>query len=137
LANDEIMLCIRPGEHGSTFGGSPLASVVAMESLKVLVEEKMAENAIEMGLLFRAGLQQIHSPLIREIRGKGLMNAIEIDHPDPDAAWKICQQFMANGLLAKPTHGDKIRLTPPLVINREQIEASIKIIHQVLNRFQA
>ncbi|NBT15639.1 MAG: ornithine--oxo-acid transaminase [Chitinophagia bacterium] len=137
LANDEIMLCIRPGEHGSTFGGSPLASVVAMESLKVLVEEKMAENAIEMGLLFRAGLQQIHSPLIREIRGKGLMNAIEIDHPDPDAAWKICEQFMANGLLAKPTHGDKIRLTPPLVINREQIEASIKIIHQVLNRFQA
>ena len=137
LANDEIMLCIRPGEHGSTFGGSPLASVVAMESLKVLVEEKMAENAIDMGMLFRTGLQKIQSPLIREIRGKGLMNAIEINHPDPDAAWKICEQFMANGLLAKPTHGDKIRLTPPLVIDREQIEASIHIIHKGLISFQA
>ena len=137
LANDEIMLCIRPGEHGSTFGGSPLASVVAMESLKVLVEEKMAENAIAMGMLFRAGLEKISSPLIREIRGKGLMNAIEIEHPDPDAAWKICEQFMWNGLLAKPTHGDKIRLTPPLVINAEQIEAAINIIHQVLHTFKA
>jgi ornithine--oxo-acid transaminase len=137
LANDEIMLCIRPGEHGSTFGGSPLASVVAMESLKVLVEEKMAENAIAMGMLFRAGLEKISSPLIREIRGKGLMNAIEIEHPDPDAAWKICEQFMWNGLLAKPTHGDKIRLTPPLVVNAEQIEAAINIIHQVLHTFKA
>jgi ornithine--oxo-acid transaminase len=137
LANDEIMLCIRPGEHGSTFGGSPLASMVAMESLKVLVEEKMAENAIAMGKLFRDGLEQIYSPWIREIRGKGLMNAIEINHPDPNAAWKICEQFMAHGLLAKPTHGDKIRLTPPLVINRDQIDASIEIIRHVLSTFKA
>jgi ornithine--oxo-acid transaminase len=136
LANDEIMLCIRPGEHGSTFGGSPLASVVAMESLKVLVEEMMAENATAMGMLFRAGLHKLGSPLLREIRGKGLMNAIEIEHPDPDAAWKICEQFMLNGLLAKPTHGDKIRLTPPLVINQEQIESSLAIIEQVLTSFK-
>jgi ornithine--oxo-acid transaminase len=90
-----------------------------------------------MGKLFRDGLKQIHSPWIREIRGKGLMNAIEINHPDPDAAWMMCEQFMAHGLLAKPTHGDKIRLTPPLVINRDQIDASIEIIRHVLSTFKA
>jgi ornithine--oxo-acid transaminase len=137
LANDEVMLCIKPGEHGSTFGGSPLASVVAMESLKVLVEERMAENAAAMGVIFREGLQHIDSPLIRQIRGKGLMNAIEIHHEDPNAAWKICEMFMANGLLAKPTHGDKIRLTPPLVITRAQIESAITIISDVLTSFKA
>lgn len=137
LANDEVMLCIKPGEHGSTFGGSPLACVVAMESLKVLVEEKMAENAEAMGLLFREGLKNIKSPLIKEIRGKGLMNAIEINHPDPNAAWQICELFMAKGLLAKPTHGDKIRLTPPLVITREQIENAVNIIGEVLMSFKA
>ena len=137
LANDEIMLCIKPGEHGSTFGGSPLASVVAMESLKVLFEEKLPENAMAMGELFREGLKKMGSPLIREIRGKGLMNAIEIKHEDPNAAWKICELFMAKGLLAKPTHGDKIRLTPPLVITREQIEHSINIISAVVTSFKA
>lgn len=136
LANDEVMLCIRPGEHGSTFGGSPLSCVVAMESLKVLTEEKMAENAEAMGLLFRKGLERIGSPLIREIRGKGLMNAIEIEHPDSDAAWKICEGFMGSGLLAKPTHGDKIRLTPPLLINEEQINHSLDIISSVLTTFK-
>lgn len=137
LANDEVMLCIKPGEHGSTFGGSPLASVVAMESLKVLVEEKMAENAEAMGLLFREGLKNIKSPLIKEIRGKGLMNAIEINHPDPNAAWQICELFMAKGLLAKPTHGDKIRLTPPLVITRDQIVNAVNIIREILLSFKA
>ena len=137
LAQDEVMLCIKPGEHGSTFGGSPLASVVAMESLKVLLNEEMCENALLMGEQFREGLRSIGSTLIREVRGKGLMNAIEIQHDDPDAAWKICERFMKNGLLAKPTHGDKIRLTPPLVISREQVNEAVQIIGKVLQSFPA
>ena len=132
LANDEVMLTIKPGEHGSTFGGNPLASVVAMASLKVLVEENMADNAEKMGRLFREKLHQLQSPFIREIRGKGLMNAIEIKHSNPEAAWKLCETFMQNGLLAKPTHGDKIRLTPPLVIHADQISEAIGIIQQSL-----
>jgi ornithine--oxo-acid transaminase len=132
LSTNEVMLTIKPGEHGSTFGGSPLASIVATESLKVLVEENMAENAIKMGKLLRAGLASIQSPLIGEIRGMGLMNAIVINNPNPDAAWIICETFMKNGLLAKPTHGDKIRLAPPLVINAAQIEEAIAIIDKSL-----
>ena len=132
LSSDEVMLTIKPGEHGSTFGGSPLASIVATESLKVLVDENMAENAIQMGELLRAGLASIQSPLISEIRGMGLMNAIVINHSNPDAAWIICETFMKNGLLAKPTHGDKIRLAPPLVINAAQVEEAIAIIDKSL-----
>ena len=132
LSSDEVMLTIKPGEHGSTFGGSPLASIVATESLKVLVDENMAENAIQMGELLRAGLAAIQSPLISEIRGMGLMNAIVINHSNPDAAWIICETFMKNGLLAKPTHGDKIRLAPPLVINAAQVEEAIAIIDKSL-----
>ena len=132
LSSDEVMLTIKPGEHGSTFGGSPLASIVATESLKVLVDENMAENAIQMGELLRAGLAAIQSPLISEIRGMGLMNAIVIKHQNPDAAWIICETFMKNGLLAKPTHGDKIRLAPPLVINAAQVEEAIAIIDKSL-----
>jgi len=132
LSSDEVMLTIKPGEHGSTFGGSPLASIVATESLKVLVDENMAENAVQMGELLRAGLASIQSPLIGEIRGMGLMNAIVIKHQNPDAAWIICETFMKNGLLAKPTHGDKIRLAPPLVINAVQVEEAIAIIDKSL-----
>ncbi len=132
LSRDEVMLTIKPGEHGSTFGGSPLASIVATESLKVLVDENMAENAIHMGELLRDGLAAIQSPLISEIRGMGLMNAIVINHQNPDAAWLICETFMKNGLLAKPTHGDKIRLAPPLVINAAQVEEAIAIIDKSL-----
>lgn len=132
LSSNEVMLTIKPGEHGSTFGGSPLASIVATESLKVLVEENMAENAIKMGDLLRAGLATIQSPLIGEIRGMGLMNAIVINHQNPDAAWIICETFMKNGLLAKPTHGDKIRLAPPLVISAKQVEEAIAIIDKSL-----
>ena len=132
LSSNEVMLTIKPGEHGSTFGGSPLASVVAIESLKVLVDENMAENAIKMGELLRAGLASIPSPLIGEIRGMGLMNAIVINHQNPDAAWVLCETFMKNGLLAKPTHGDKIRLAPPLVINAVQVEEAIAIIDKSL-----
>jgi ornithine--oxo-acid transaminase len=122
------MLTIKPGEHGSTFGGNPLASVVATESLQVLIDEKMAENAEEMGSLFRQGLHNINSSYIKTIRGKGLMNAIVVDHPKKDAAWKLCERFKENGLLAKPTHGDKIRFAPPLVINKTQMQEALSII---------
>ena len=132
LSSNEVMLTIKPGEHGSTFGGSPLASIVATESLKVLVDENLADNAIKMGELLRAGLASIQSPLIGEIRGMGLMNAIVINHQNPDAAWLLCETFMKNGLLAKPTHGDKIRLAPPLVISAEQVEEAIASIDKSL-----
>lgn len=132
LSSNEVMLTIKPGEHGSTFGGSPLASIVATASLKVLVDENMAENAIKMGELLRAGLASIQSPLIGEIRGMGLMNAIVIKHQNPDAAWIICETFMKNGLLAKPTHGDKIRLSPPLVIHAAQVKEAVAIIDKSL-----
>jgi ornithine--oxo-acid transaminase len=133
LADDEIMLTIHPGEHGSTYGGNPLACKVAIASLSVLKDEKMAENALAMGELFRNGIRSIQSPLVRLVRGKGLMNAIEINHPNPNAAWELCIEMMKNGLLAKPTHGDKIRFTPPLLINIEQMEESIEIIHKSLS----
>jgi ornithine--oxo-acid transaminase len=133
LADDAIMMTIKPGEHGSTYGGNPLACRVAMASLEVLRRENMAKNAREMGELFRNGVRQIGSPLIREVRGKGLLNAIEISHPDKDAAWHFCMELMENGLLAKPTHGDKIRFAPPLIITGEQILESIRIIHKSLS----
>jgi len=133
LADDEIMLTIKPGEHGSTYGGNPLACKVAMASLTILKEEKMAENAMQMGELFRKELQALHSPWITTIRGKGLLNAIVINHPDREAAWKLCLTMLEEGLLAKPTHGDKIRLSPPLIINREQILESVHIIGRSLD----
>lgn len=132
LADDEIMLNIKPGEHGSTYGGNPLACMVAIASLEVLREEKMAENAEAMGQLFREGLQSLHNRHISLVRGRGLLNAIIIDHPDKDAAWTLCLALKQNGLLAKPTHGDKIRLAPPLVINHEQIKEAITIIDMSL-----
>lgn len=128
LADDAIMLNIRPGEHGSTYGGNPLACAVAIQSLEVLVEEQMIQNAQQQGELFRQLLGDIQSPLIKTIRGKGLLNAIVIQHPDPEAAWQICLQMMQRGLLAKPTHGDKIRFAPPLVITEQQIREAIEII---------
>ncbi|MFT3705692.1 MAG: ornithine--oxo-acid transaminase [Agriterribacter sp.] len=133
LANDEIMLTIHPGEHGSTYGGNPLACSVAIASLKVLIEENMAENADKMGALLRSELKKINSPHIDIIRGKGLLNAIVIKHADKDAAWKLCVELMKNGLLAKPTHGDKIRLAPPLLINAEQIMECVGIIEKSLS----
>jgi len=136
LADDAIMLNIKPGEHGSTYGGSPLACKVAIAALTVLKEEHMAENAATMGQLFRQELQALNSPYIKTIRGKGLLNAIVIDHPNPQAAWDLCLAMKEGGLLAKPTHGDKIRLSPPLVINREQILESVNIIGQSLDILQ-
>lgn len=132
LADDEIMLTIQPGEHGSTFGGNPLACRVAVAALQVLQDEAMADNATRMGELFRSQLRALQHPLIREVRGKGLMNAIEINHPDPEAAWNLCLEMMQNGLLAKPTHGDKIRFSPPLLITEAQLLESVEIIARSL-----
>ncbi|AEW00419.1 ornithine--oxo-acid transaminase [Niastella koreensis] len=132
LANDPIMLTIRPGEHGSTYGGNPLACRVAVESLRVLKEENMAANAMAMGELLRKELQALASPYISVVRGKGLLNAIVIDHADKNAAWNLCLTLKDNGLLAKPTHGDKIRFAPPLIINRDQIMECVQIIKKSL-----
>ena len=132
LADDDIMLTIRPGEHGSTYGGNPLAAAVAICALRVLKEEKMEENAAIQGEALRRGIEKLSSPHIKQIRGKGLLNAIIVDHPDPDAAWNLCMALLENGLLAKPTHGDKIRLAPPLTISASQVSECIGIIDQSL-----
>jgi ornithine--oxo-acid transaminase len=135
LANDHIMLTIRPGEHGSTYGGNPLACKTAIKALEVLRDEKMAENAEAMGQILRDGLTALQSPHISLVRGKGLLNAIVINHTDPEAAWNLCLELKNNGLLAKPTHGDKIRFAPPLVINETQIRECIAIIEKSLAIF--
>jgi ornithine--oxo-acid transaminase len=132
LADDEIMLTIKPGEHGSTYGGNPLACKVAITALTVLREEKMADNAVAMGELMRRELEALASPHVTLVRGKGLLNAIVIQHPDKEAAWQLCVTMKENGLLAKPTHGDKIRLAPPLTINEEQMMECVGIIKQSL-----
>ena len=132
LANDNIMLTIKPGEHGSTYGGNPLACKVAMEALAVLKDENMAANAHVMGMLFRAELAKLNSPFISVIRGRGLLNAIVIKHANPDAAWDVCIELMKNGLLAKPTHGDIIRFAPPLIITEKQIMDAVRIIEKCL-----
>lgn len=132
LADDEVMLTIKPGEHGSTYGGNPLACKVAMVALQVLKDEKMAENSALMGDMLRHGLQDLMSPHISLVRGKGLLNAIVIKHANPDAAWELCLSLQENGLLAKPTHGDKIRFAPPLIINASQVQDCVKIIARSL-----
>lgn len=133
LANDEVMLTIKPGEHGSTYGGNPLACKVAMASLQVLKDEKMEDNALKMGEVFRKAITDLNSPHISYIRGRGLLNAIVIKHENKDAAWDLCLELMKNGLLAKPTHGDKIRFAPPLLINETQIKEAVAIIEKSLN----
>ena len=133
LCDDHIMMTIKPGEHGSTYGGNPLACAVAIKSLEVLKDEKMAENATVMGELLRTEITKINSPLITTVRGKGLLNAIVIKHENPDAAWELCLEMKENGLLAKPTHGDKIRFAPPLIITKEQILECVEIIKKSLS----
>jgi len=130
LADDEIMLTIQPGEHGSTYGGNPLACAVAMTALQVIKDEKMEDNAEAMGILFRDEIKKLNSPFIELIRGKGLLNAIVIKHKNPEASWALCLSLKENGLLAKPTHGDKIRFAPPLIINQEQILEAVRIIEK-------
>ena len=133
LCNNEIMMTIKPGEHGSTYGGNPLACAVAVAALSVLKDENMSANAMAMGDLFREGLQNIGSPFIKIIRGKGLLNAIVIEHEDKDAAWNLCMEMKQNGLLAKPTHGDKIRFAPPLLITATEVADAVNIIQQSLH----
>ncbi len=128
LADDEVMLNIKPGEHGSTFGGFPLAARVAVEALKVVKEEKLVQNAEKMGKIFRAEIKKIKSPFIVEVRGRGLLNAIVTKPIGKKTAWDICLQMKENGLLAKPTHDDIIRFAPPLCITEEEIKKAIAII---------
>ena len=134
LADDMIMMQIKPGEHGSTYGGNPLACAVAMKSLEVLKSEKMAENAEAMGKLLRTELEKLNSPLIKLVRGRGLLNAIVINHKDPEVSWELCLHLRDLGLLAKPTHGDKIRFAPPLIITEDQIKEAVGMIAEALKR---
>jgi len=133
LANNEIMMTIKPGEHGSTYGGNPLACKVAIAALQVLKDENMAGNADKMGTIFRKALADLHSPYISVIRGRGLLNAIVIKHENPEASWDLCLTLKDNGLLAKPTHGDKIRFAPPLCITESEIMDCVKIIEKSLD----
>jgi len=133
LADNEIMMTIRPGEHGSTYGGNPLACRVAITSLEVLRDEKLAENAEEMGILLRSEIKKLKSTHISQVRGKGLLNAVIVKHHNTEAAWDLCLTMKENGLIAKPTHGDKIRFAPPLVITEEQIMHAIEIIRKSLS----
>jgi ornithine--oxo-acid transaminase len=139
LASDEVMLTIKPGEHGSTFGGNPVACEVAMAALNVIRDEKLAENAGKMGVIFREKLQSYinGSKIVEKIRGKGLLNAIIInDEENSDIAWNICLKMAQNGLLAKPTHGNIIRFAPPLIINEKQLNNCIDIIISSLKDFE-
>lgn len=139
LANDDVMMVIKPGQHGSTFGGNPLAAKVAVAALEVIVEEKLAENAQKLGELFRSEINKLveESPLVKLVRGKGLLNAIVInDTEDSSTAWDICMKLRDNGLLAKPTHGNIIRFAPPLVMNEEQLLDCVSIIRKTILEFK-
>ena len=139
LADDDIMLCIQPGEHGSTFGGNPLACVVAKTALEVVINENLAQNAFELGEKFRAGMNEIiqQSDLVSLVRGKGLLNAIVInDSPESSTAYDICLALKENGLLAKPTHGNIIRFAPPLVMNEMELNQCISIIEDTILNFK-
>ncbi|WP_337042967.1 ornithine--oxo-acid transaminase [Emticicia sp. 17c] len=138
LADNEIMLTLKPGEHGSTYGGNPLACAVAMEALKVVKDENLAQNAEQLGYIFRREMQKLvdNTSIVTQVRGKGLLNALIINtDEDSDLAWDICQQMKENGLLAKPTHGNKIRLAPPLVITETQLWDCIDIITDTIQSF--
>lgn len=128
LANNEVMLTIKPGEHGSTYGGNPIAAAVAMEALQIVKDEKLAENAQTMGELFRSEMRNFQSPLVQEVRGKGLLNAITIHEVNGKQAWDVCLEMRDQGILAKPTHGNIIRFTPPLVITEAQMHDAIQKI---------
>ncbi len=135
LADDEIMMCIKPGEHGSTFGGNPLANKVAMAALDVIKEEQLSENAERLGKILRTELEKIDSDMITLVRGKGLLNAIVIKPKNGKEAWDVCLKLRDNGLLAKPTHGDIIRFAPPLVMTEDQLIDCIDIIKKTILSF--
>lgn len=132
LADDEIMLGIKPGEHGSTYGGNPLACKVAMEAMQVVIDEKLAENAERLGFILRGELSKIQSSRVKTVRGKGLLNAIVVEERDGKDAWEVCMRLKEHGLLAKPTHGDIIRFAPPLVITEEQLLECCSIIRRTI-----
>jgi ornithine--oxo-acid transaminase len=139
LADDEIMLTLKPGEHGSTYGGNPLACAVAMEALQVVKDENLVENAAYLGRIFRQEMQKLvdETQLVTLVRGKGLLNAIEVNtDEDSKLAWEICLKLRDNGLLAKPTHGNKIRLAPPLVMNESQLWDCVEIINDTVSFFE-
>jgi ornithine--oxo-acid transaminase len=136
LADDHIMLCIHPGEHGSTFGGNPVAAKVAMAALEVVRDEKLAENAEKLGEIFRDELRKINSPYIELVRGKGLLNAIVIKPFNGKSAWDVCLKMRDNGLLAKPTHDHIIRFAPPLVITEAQIHEAVEIIRKSIKELE-
>lgn len=135
LANDEIMLTIAPGEHGSTYGGNPLAAAVGIAALEVVRDEKLSKNAYDMGELFRSEMEKIDNPMIKQVRGKGLLNAVVTEPKDGKVAWDICLALKENGLIAKPTHDHIIRFTPPLVITRDQMMEAIGIIKETFVQF--
>lgn len=135
LANNDIMLVIKPGEHGSTFGGNPVAGKVAIAALEVIKNENLAENSEKLGKVFRDGLNQIKSEMIELVRGKGLLNAVVIKPKNGKTAWDVCLALRDNGLLAKPTHDHIIRFAPPLVINEEQVKEAVAIIEKTLAQF--
>lgn len=134
LANDEIMLTIAPGEHGSTYGGNPLAAAVGIAALEVVRDEKLSENAFAMGELFRSEMERIDNPMIKQVRGKGLLNAVVTEPRGDKTAWDLCLALKENGLIAKPTHEHIIRFTPPLVITHDQM---IEAIHIIRDTFAA
>ncbi|MES1181912.1 MAG: aminotransferase class III-fold pyridoxal phosphate-dependent enzyme, partial [Flavobacterium sp.] len=139
LCNDEIMNVIKPGQHGSTFGGNPVAAAVAIAALEVVTDENLAENATRLGEIFRAKLDEYiqTSSIATLVRGKGLLNAVVInDTEESDTAWNICMALRDNGLLAKPTHGNIIRFAPPLVMNEEQLLDCVSIIINTLKQFE-
>jgi len=136
LADDDIMLTIHPGQHGSTFGGNPVAAKVAMAALEVIRDEKLAENAQAMGEIFRSEARKIQSPFIELVRGKGLLNAIVIKPHNGKTAWDVCLKMRDNGLLAKPTHDHIIRFAPPLVINETQVREAVAIIAKSLKELE-
>lgn len=135
LADDDIMLCIKPGEHGSTFGGNPLGCKVAIAALQVIKDEKLEENAARLGEIFREELRKITSDMMELVRGKGLLNAVVIKPKNGKTAWDVCMAMKKNGLLAKPTHGHIIRFAPPLIINEEQLREALAIIKKSLAEF--
>ena len=135
LANDEIMLTIAPGEHGSTYGGNPLAAAVGIAALEVVRDEYLTENAYAMGELFRSEMEKIDNPMVKQVRGKGLLNAVVTEPHDGKVAWDICLALKENGLIAKPTHDHIIRFTPPLIITREQMMEAVGIIKETFARF--
>ncbi|CAI5658639.1 ornithine aminotransferase, mitochondrial isoform X2 [Oreochromis niloticus] len=135
LCDDEIMLTIKPGEHGSTFGGNPVACRVAIAALEVMEEEKLADNAQRMGEKLRAQLNKLPKDIVTTVRGKGLLNAVVIKETKDYDAWRVCLRLRDNGLLAKPTHGDIIRLAPPLIIKEDELEECIDIIQRTIMSF--